>query len=519
MSQEEFLLKWNDHHASFFTIVEDLCRTEQLCDVTLACGGQVFETHKLILSVCSPYFRTLLNSRPDKHPIVYLKDVNPKHLEQLLSYMYRGEINVLQDDLGPLIETARGLQIKGLADAGGDGGNSRKEHKSSHNGLPSQPHNQPKRSRTSTPTPAPKMPRIEPGAIARTTPAPIPITRVVSPPGQEEEDHSIVEVDPGENPNVKSEGWMSAGGDGEIADYEIPSEQFEQDMQAEDEQYIQAGNDALSGQQEDLTLTPSYPDHMSPTWDPSLSPGVSPPPSTPSSIPVSHPCPKCGKEFHVPSLLERHMRIHTNERPYQCRMCGRSYSQSGNLNVHLKTIHGVVVDGGRSRAEPDVSRSHKCYICNRLFTTSSNMYQHIRVVHNIAIETSKSTKPHMNISMPPTLPMLTASPGRSQNQLDTWAKAHLNELKKMTSPSSGHPIHPTPVAAGVPVKQTGSGGRVVEPTIEDTLQQLSALAGAGAGAKESSKRKTVASNIYLMDQDKPITHQENENTKIKQECE
>merc|ERR1712203_772426 len=153
MTQEELLLKWNDHHASFFMIVEDLCRTEQLCDVTLACGGQVFETHKLILSVCSPYFRTLLNSRPDKHPIVYLKDVNPKHLEQLLSYMYRGEINVLQEDLGPLIETARGLQIKGLADAGES--NSRKEPKTNQNGLPSHPLNQPKRSRTSTPTPAP----------------------------------------------------------------------------------------------------------------------------------------------------------------------------------------------------------------------------------------------------------------------------------------------------------------------------------------------------------------------------
>ena len=69
MTQEEFLLKWNDHHASFFTLVEDLCRTEQLCDVTLACGGQVFETHKLILSVCSPYFATLLNLRPHTHPI------------------------------------------------------------------------------------------------------------------------------------------------------------------------------------------------------------------------------------------------------------------------------------------------------------------------------------------------------------------------------------------------------------------------------------------------------------------
>merc|ERR1712038_54562 len=317
MSQEEFLLKWNDHHASFFTIVEDLCRTEQLCDVTLACGGRVFETHKLILSVCSPYFRTLLNSRPDKHPIVYFKDVNPKHLEQLLSYMYRGEINVLQDDLGPLIETARGLQIKGLADAGGDGGNSRKEHKSSHNGLPSQPHNQPKRSRTSTPTPAPKMPRIEPGAIARTTPAPIPITRVVSPPGQEEEDHSIVEVDPGENPNVKSEGWMSAGGDGEIADYEIPSEQFEQDMQAEDEQYIQAGNDALSGQQ--LAMLKK-------------------------EFQKKYPCEFCHKRFPTPSKLQRHQLVHSGEKPYLCFICLKGFTQRVHLNTHKKHAHPQTVD-------------------------------------------------------------------------------------------------------------------------------------------------------------------------------
>jgi len=256
MSQEEFLLKWNDHHASFFTIVEDLCRTEQLCDVTLACGGQVFETHKLILSVCSPYFRTLLNSRPDKHPIVYLKDVNPKHLEQLLSYMYRGEINVLQEDLGPLIETARGLQIKGLADAGGDN-NSRKEPKTNQNGLPSHPPslNQPKRSRTSTPTPAPKIARIE---TAR--PAPLP-TQVLSPPSQnsyiEDDDQPIVEVDPTENSQIKQEMWMMSGSgrdDEESNEFEIPPEQYEQDMQAEDEQYIQAGNEGLTGQQDVLEL-------------------------------------------------------------------------------------------------------------------------------------------------------------------------------------------------------------------------------------------------------------------------
>jgi len=262
MTQEEFLLKWNDHHASFFTIVEDLCRTEQLCDVTLACGGQVFETHKLILSVCSPYFRTLLNSRPDKHPIVYLKDVNPKHLEQLLSYMYRGEINVLQEDLGPLIETARGLQIKGLADAGNsdNSNNSRKEPKSISNGLPSHPLpqlNQPKRSRTSTPTPAPKMARLALQDTPRLPQVPAP---VISPPTHrhnqyEDSGSPIAEVDPTEGGGgVKQEMWMMGTGGGENEDdgdgYDgIPPEQYEQDMQAEDEQYIQAGNEGLTGQQ------------------------------------------------------------------------------------------------------------------------------------------------------------------------------------------------------------------------------------------------------------------------------
>lgn len=40
MSQEEFLLKWNDHHNSFFSIMKELSESEVLTDVTLACGGE-----------------------------------------------------------------------------------------------------------------------------------------------------------------------------------------------------------------------------------------------------------------------------------------------------------------------------------------------------------------------------------------------------------------------------------------------------------------------------------------------
>lgn len=89
------------------------------------------------------------------------------------------------------------------------------------------------------------------------------------------------------------------------------------------------------------------------------------------------------------------MRSHSQDRPHQCRMCGRSYTQSGNLNVHMKTVHGVVESGVRGPAGVlhDTARPHKCYICNRLFTTSSNMYQHIRVTFKTLYSCSNPPQP------------------------------------------------------------------------------------------------------------------------------
>ena len=122
--EDEFLLKWHDHHQSFFLLVEELVLRDQLTDVTLACGApdtdqQLLSAHSLMLSVCSPYFRALLAdnraSGREKHHIVHLGGVSGRHMQQLLVYMYRGEISISQEDLGPLIETAKCLQIKGLA--------------------------------------------------------------------------------------------------------------------------------------------------------------------------------------------------------------------------------------------------------------------------------------------------------------------------------------------------------------------------------------------------------------------
>ena len=95
---------------------EDLCHQEQFIDVTLSCGDHNFPAHKLILSVCSPYFRHLFLRNPCKHPIVVLKDVHFKYMKLLLMYMYRGEVSCPQEDLVHLLRTARSLQIRGLVE-------------------------------------------------------------------------------------------------------------------------------------------------------------------------------------------------------------------------------------------------------------------------------------------------------------------------------------------------------------------------------------------------------------------
>ncbi|XP_050590715.1 protein abrupt-like isoform X1 [Bombus affinis] len=111
---EQFSLKWNNFSNNLTSGFLSHLTENDLVDVTLAVEGQLLQAHKLVLSVCSPYFKNIFKENPCQHPVIILKDMKYTEIESLLKFMYQGEININQEDLSTFLKVAQTLQIRGL---------------------------------------------------------------------------------------------------------------------------------------------------------------------------------------------------------------------------------------------------------------------------------------------------------------------------------------------------------------------------------------------------------------------
>uniref|UniRef100_UPI00358F8EAA early growth response protein 3-like n=1 Tax=Myxine glutinosa TaxID=7769 RepID=UPI00358F8EAA len=94
------------------------------------------------------------------------------------------------------------------------------------------------------------------------------------------------------------------------------------------------------------------------------------PPARPCKTPPHerpYPCPAegCDRRFSRSDELTRHLRIHTGQRPFACRICMRAFSRSDHLTTHVRTHTG--------------EKPFACDVCGRRFARSDERKRHARV--------------------------------------------------------------------------------------------------------------------------------------------
>ena len=112
---EKFCLKWNDFETNVSKSFGLLRNEEYLHDVTLVCddNNQV-SAHKLVLSACSEFFKTVFKNNKHQNPLICLEGISSKELQDILDYMYNGETKIFQEGLDKFLAIAQRFRIMGL---------------------------------------------------------------------------------------------------------------------------------------------------------------------------------------------------------------------------------------------------------------------------------------------------------------------------------------------------------------------------------------------------------------------
>ena len=114
---ERFNFKWNDFHSNVSKSYSLLRNEEYFHDVTLVGDDhRQISAHKLVLSASSEYFTDIFKNNKHSHPLLCFDGIKNHDLNNILDFVYRGEVQIYQENLYQFLAIAQRFKLKGLLD-------------------------------------------------------------------------------------------------------------------------------------------------------------------------------------------------------------------------------------------------------------------------------------------------------------------------------------------------------------------------------------------------------------------
>ncbi|XP_069553189.1 early growth response protein 1 [Brachyistius frenatus] len=186
-------------------------------------------------------------------------------------------------------------------------------------------------------------------------------------------------------------------------------------------------------------------------------PSKTPPHERPYACPVE----TCDRRFSRSDELTRHIRIHTGQKPFQCRICMRNFSRSDHLTTHIRTHTG--------------EKPFACEICGRKFARSDERKRHTKI--HLRQKDKKAEKAGAVV--------VTAAPVSAASPVSSYP----SPITSYPSPVSSYPspvtsCYSSPVHTSYP-----------SPSIATTYPSVS-MSNSFQSQVASSFPSSVVSNIY-----------------------
>ncbi|KAG7484596.1 hypothetical protein MATL_G00051490 [Megalops atlanticus] len=252
-----------------------------------------------------------------------------------------------------------------------------------------------------------------------------------------------------------------------IPDYLFPQQQTEVGLMPPDQKPFQS----QSGQQQQQPLTPlstikafatqtgsqdpkgAYPSQLIKPGRAGRKYSARPSKTPPHERPYACPMETCDRRFSRSDELTRHIRIHTGQKPFQCRICMRNFSRSDHLTTHIRTHTG--------------EKPFACDVCGRKFARSDERKRHTKI--HLRQKDKKVEKVQLPVSAP--------SP----------ASSYPSPVASYPSPVSSYPS-PVPSCYSSPVHTSypSPSAATTYPSVSGTFQTQVA----------TTFPSSMASNIY-----------------------